>query len=62
MPIAIDQREDSALGSPALESIKAGQPYHGEVEVLGAQYITDYEPIKDASGETIGAYFVGYKK
>ena len=62
MPIAIDQREDSALGSPALESIKAGQPYHGEVEVHGAQYITDYEPIKDASGETIGAYFVGYIK
>ncbi len=50
------------MGSPALELIKAGQPYHGEVEVLGARYITDYEPIKDASGETIGAYFVGYKK
>jgi hypothetical protein len=52
----------TVLGSPALESIKAGEPYHGEVEVLGTQYITDYEPIKDASGETIGAYFVGYKK
>ena len=52
----------TVMGSPALESIKAGQPYHGEVEVLGTAYITDYEPIKDASGETIGAYFVGYKK
>src|SRR5215467_743383 len=52
----------TVMGSPALESIKAGQPYHGEVEVLGTPYITDYEPIKDASGETIGAYFVGYKK
>jgi hypothetical protein len=52
----------SVMGSPALESIKAGHPYHGEVQVHGAQYITDYEPIKDASGETIGAYFVGYKK
>ena len=50
------------MGSPALESIKAGHPYHGEVQVHGTQYITDYEPIKDASGETIGAYFVGYKK
>src|SRR5262245_31617392 len=48
----------SVMGSPALESIKAGQPYHGEVEVLGNLYITDYEPIKDGSGETIGAYFV----
>ena len=50
------------LGSPALDSIKAGESYYGEVEVLGTAYITDYEPIKDASGETIGAYFVGYKK
>ena len=46
----------SVMGSPALKSIKAGHPYHGEVPVHGAQYITDYEPIKDASGETIGAY------
>jgi Cache 3/Cache 2 fusion domain len=52
----------TVLGSPALDSIKAGEPYYGEVEILGTAYITDYEPIKDASGETIGAYFVGYKK
>ena len=52
----------TVMGSPALESIKGGEPYFGEVEVLGTRYITHYEPIKDASGETIGAYFVGYKK
>ena len=52
----------TVLGSPALESIRAGEPYYGEVEVLGTRYITNYQPIKDASGETIGAYFVGYKK
>ena len=52
----------TVMGSPALESIRAGEPYRGEVEVLGTHFITDYEPIKDASGETIGAYFVGYKK
>jgi hypothetical protein len=52
----------TAMGSPAIESIKAGEPYRGEVEVLGTRYITEYEPIKAASGETIGAYFVGYKK
>jgi hypothetical protein len=52
----------TAMGSPALESIKVGAPYRGEVELLGTRYITDYEPIKDASGQTIGAYFVGYKK
>ena len=52
----------TVMGSPALGSIKAGYPYFGEVELLGNAYITRYEPIKDASGETIGAYFVGYKK
>ena len=54
----------TVMGSPALESIKSGYPYFGEVEVLGTgtAYITRYEPIKDPSGETIGAYFVGYKK
>jgi hypothetical protein len=52
----------TVLGPPALDSIKAGKPYYGEVEVLGTSYIADYEPINDASGETIGAYFVGYKK
>ena len=52
----------TVMGSPALDSIKAGEPYYGEVDVLGKAYITRYEPIKDASGETIGAYFVGYKK
>jgi hypothetical protein len=29
---------------------------------ISARYIADYEPIKDASGAVIGAYFVGYKK
>ncbi len=52
----------TVLGSPALESIRSGEPYYGEVEVLSTRYVTYYEPIKDASGETIGAYFVGYKK
>jgi hypothetical protein len=52
----------TVMMSPALDSIKAGYPYFGEVDVLGAAYMTRYEPIKDASGETIGAYFVGYKK
>jgi Cache 3/Cache 2 fusion domain len=52
----------TVMGSPALESIKVGAAYRGEVDVRGTLYITDYEPIKDASGQTIGAYFVGYKK
>ena len=52
----------TVLAAPALDSIRAGKPYHGEVQVLGIPYITDYEPIEDTSGETVGAYFVGYNQ
>ena len=40
----------AVLGGAALDSIKAGKPYYGEVQVLGTPYIADYQPIKDASG------------
>ena len=48
-------------GAP-LESIRAGNAYYGKAPILGTPYISGYEPIKDASGATIGGYFVGYKK
>jgi hypothetical protein len=47
---------------PVPESIKVGKAYYGEASVLGTPYISGYEPIKDASGETIDIYFVAYKK
>ena len=52
----------TVLAGPALESIKAGKSYYGEVPILGTPYITGYEPIKDSSGAEIGVYYVGYKK
>jgi hypothetical protein len=52
----------TVLAGPALESIKAGKAYYGEVPILGTPYITGYEPIKDSSGALIGVYYVGYKK
>ncbi|HSA67621.1 MAG TPA: Cache 3/Cache 2 fusion domain-containing protein [Methyloceanibacter sp.] len=52
----------TALAGPALDSIKAGKAFFGEVPILGTHYVADYEPIKDATGAVIGAYFVGYKK
>jgi len=52
----------TVLAGPALESIKAGKAHYGEVPILGTPYMTGYEPIKDASGTTIGVYYVGYKK
>jgi hypothetical protein len=52
----------TVLAGPALESIKAGKAYYGEVPILGTPYMTGYESIKDNSGATIGVYYVGYKK
>jgi len=52
----------TVLAGPALESIKQGKAYYGDVPILGVPYTTGYEPIKTNSGETIGIYYVGYKK
>jgi hypothetical protein len=46
----------------AIVEIDAGKPFYGEVAILGTPYITGYEPIKDASGNVIGIWYVGYKK
>ena len=48
-------------GAPR-KSIKAGNAYYGKTSILGTPYVSGYEPIKDASGATIGVYFVGYTK
>jgi hypothetical protein len=40
---------------PALEAIKAGKAYYGEVPILGTPYITGYEPIKNSSGAQIAS-------
>jgi Single cache domain 3 len=50
------------LAGPALEAIKVGKSYYGEVPILGTPYITGYEPIMDSSGAQVGVYYVGYKK
>ena len=52
----------TVLAGPALDSIKAGKAYYGEVPILGTPYITGYEPITDSSGGQIGVYYVGYRK
>ncbi|MRS01701.1 methyl-accepting chemotaxis protein [bacterium] len=41
---------------------KEGRSYRGEAEILGTQYFTAYDPIKDASGKVIGALYTGIKK
>jgi hypothetical protein len=46
----------------AIESIKKDEPFYGEADILGKPYITGYKPIRDASKNVIGIYYVGYMK
>lgn len=39
-----------------------GKEYLGSAKILGADYVTAYEPIKDSAGRTIGVLFVGFLK
>ncbi|WP_319244821.1 Cache 3/Cache 2 fusion domain-containing protein [uncultured Propionivibrio sp.] len=45
----------------AIAAILKGQAFYGKVDILGNPYITGYEPIRDAQGQTIGIWYVGYK-
>lgn len=45
----------------AIVALRAGQVFHGVVDILGEPYITRYEPLFDARRQVIGACFVGYK-
>ncbi len=42
--------------------LKEGRTYHGEATILGTNYFTAYEPLKDAQGAPIGIIYVGVKK
>jgi len=46
----------------AIESVKRGEAFYGEVDILGKPYITGYKPIRDSSNNVIGIYYVGYLK
>jgi methyl-accepting chemotaxis protein len=39
--------------------LRDGKPYRGEAKILGKDYYTAYDPIRDASGKTIGILYVG---
>ena len=45
---------------PAIVMIRKGEAFYGEAIILGKPYLTGYEPIKDASRNVIGIYYVGY--
>lgn len=44
---------------PAYKRLLAGQPYVGYATLFGAQYLTQYDALLDASGRVIGAIYVG---
>jgi hypothetical protein len=46
----------------AIVSIKKNEAFYGEADILGKPYITGYDPIRDASKNVIGIYYVGYLK
>jgi methyl-accepting chemotaxis protein-2 (aspartate sensor receptor) len=44
---------------PAYKLVLAGQDYTGPAILFNTPYMTHYEPIKDASGQVIGIFFIG---
>lgn len=43
----------------ALAVLNKGERYTGQVNMFGKTYDALYEPIRDAAGATVGAYYVG---
>ncbi|MBE8207971.1 Cache 3/Cache 2 fusion domain-containing protein, partial [Leptospira borgpetersenii serovar Ballum] len=54
---AIGTQLDTA--SPAFAPVMKGETYRGLALLFGKRYITQYEPVKDASGKVIAILFVG---
>lgn len=44
---------------PAYPLLREGRPYVGKARLFGREYVTGYEPLRDAAGQVIGAVFVG---
>src|SRR5207237_10841537 len=42
----------------AIVNINKGEAFYGEVDILGNQYVTGYDPINDASGTALGVRYV----
>ena len=45
--------------SPAYAALKDGKVYVGLAKLFGKQFITQYEPVKNAAGKIVGALYVG---
>lgn len=47
-------------GKPIV-ALRAGEEFHGVVDILGEPYITRYAPMFNENSDVMGAYYVGYK-
>ena len=45
--------------SPAYAALRDGKVYVGLANLFGKQFITQYEPVRDAAGKVVGALYVG---
>jgi methyl-accepting chemotaxis protein len=45
--------------SPAYKALREGRTWVGMVRLFGKPFMTQYEPVRDAAGSTIGALYVG---
>ena len=48
--------------SEAYKTLQTGNDYVGDVNIQGAAYLSDYTPLKNKNGDTIGLLFVGVSK
>ena len=44
---------------PSYAPLRAGQRYIGMATLFGKQYITQYDPVRDAAGKVVGVLFIG---
>ncbi|MDO8990415.1 MAG: methyl-accepting chemotaxis protein [Sideroxyarcus sp.] len=45
----------------AIAALREGKAFYGQVDILGNPYLAGYEPIRNAQGQVIGIWYVGYK-
>lgn len=44
----------------AIQAIRQGRAFYGQVDILGNPFLTGYEPIRNSAGEVIGILYVGF--
>ena len=44
---------------PSYAPLRAGQSYVGMATLFGKQFITQYDPVRDAAGKVVGVLFIG---